>query len=851
MKNSVGRIFKVFSAILLVAVLISAFSSANFAHAQARRKSYAMCVVNAKVIGVNQEVLVLVGMAFPTAYPQTGWKGLYLYVERPDGIVEKLGPFDTDTTGCTGVTYTPRMVGKYYFQTYFPEQIVEVATAGIPAGTILEESWSEKVELIVQEEPIKYYPGFQLPTEFWTRPINTQLREWAHIAGNWLGPMPNLYNPYTQAPETAHILWVKPLITGGLVGQPYDYYGFHTGDAYEGLMMMRAPPVIINGILFYNQYPANYHIQTLIAVDLRTGEEIWRRNGTRVSLGQVLSYNTRNQMGCHAYIWEVVGTTWRAYHPFTGAWMYTMTNVPAGFVFGTFAANTVYGPNGEILTYLINTAQGWLALWNSTAIPALFGGQDYANRYLWEQWRPWGKTVDARGSCPKTPETPMGISGISWNVSIPRGLPGSILAVVGDRIIGGSITSDIVRVWAVSIEPGRRGQLIFNTTWTPPEPGQQRLSWVGASRDDGVFVIRIQEGRCYYGFSIDTGAKIWGPTEPEGQLNIWVGTVPRIAYGKLFSAGYDGVLYCYDLKTGKRLWAYEAVDPYHEILWSYNWPIHIGAIADRKIYIYHMEHSAIEPKPRGAPLICVDVDTGKEVWRISFRETYWGSDPAIADGILVILNTYDNCIYAFGKGPTATTVTVQDDSVKLGDTIVIKGMVIDISPGTKDYRIALRFPSGVPAIADEDMSRWMEYVYMQFPPRPTDVKGVWVKLDAINVYTGEYLDIGGTHTDSAGFYTVMWTPPKEGLWKIIASFPGSKGYWPSFAQTSIAVVAPPTQPTPASPEQVQTVQSLIEALGPQITMLLAILIALVIMAMVASIYSIFINRRLMKSLERR
>ncbi|MEM2721526.1 MAG: hypothetical protein QXK36_06275, partial [Candidatus Bathyarchaeia archaeon] len=234
MKNSVGRIFKVFSAILLVAVLISAFSSANFAHAQAKRKSYAMCVVNAKVIGVNQEVLVLVGMAFPTAYPQTGWKGLYLYVERPDGIVEKLGPFDTDTTGCTGVTYTPRMVGKYYFQTYFPEQIVEVATAGIPAGTILEESWSEKVELIVQEEPIKYYPGFQLPTEFWTRPINTQLREWAHIAGNWLGPMPNLYNPYTQAPETAHILWVKPLITGGLVGQPYDYYGFHTGDAYEG-----------------------------------------------------------------------------------------------------------------------------------------------------------------------------------------------------------------------------------------------------------------------------------------------------------------------------------------------------------------------------------------------------------------------------------------------------------------------------------------------------------------------------------------------------------------------------------------------------------------------------------------
>ncbi|MCS7096858.1 MAG: hypothetical protein RMK50_07380, partial [Nitrososphaerota archaeon] len=170
----------------------------------------------------------------------------------------------------------------------------------------------------------------------------------------------------------------------------------------------------------------------------------------------------------------------------------------------------------------------------------------------------------------------------------------------------------------------------------------------------------------------------------------------------------------------------------------------------------------------GAPLICVDVDTGREVWKISFRETYWGCDPAIADGILVILNTYDNCIYAFAKGPTATTVAVDDDSVKLGEAVVIKGTVVDISPGTRDYRIALRFPGGVPAIADEDMSRWMEYVYMQFPPRPTDISGVWVKLDAVNVYTGEYIDIGGTHTDPySGMFTVSWQPPKEGLWWII------------------------------------------------------------------------------------
>jgi len=161
---------------------------------------------------------------------------------------------------------------------------------------------------------------------------------------------------------------------------------------------------------------------------------------------------------------------------------------------------------------------------------------------------------------------------------------------------------------------------------------------------------------------------------------------------------------------------------------------------------------------------------------------------------------------------------------------LLRAGFLDISPGTKDQRIALRFPDGVPAVADECMGEWMLYVYKQFP-RPANVKGVWVKLDAINVYTGEYLDLGGTHTDEAGFYTVAWTPPKEGLWKILATFPGSKSYYPSFAQTSIAVTPPPAPveiPTPASPEQAQTIQAAIESINPQITFMM-VLIAIAIL----------------------
>jgi len=35
---------------------------------------------------------------------------------------------------------------------------------------------------------------------------------------------------------------------------------------------------------------------------------------------------------------------------------------------------------------------------------------------------------------------------------------------------------------------------------------------------------------------------------------------------------------------------------------------------DGKIYIAHMEHSSIDPKPRGAPFICLDMETGDEIW---------------------------------------------------------------------------------------------------------------------------------------------------------------------------------------------------------------------------------------------
>lgn len=267
----------------------------------------------------------------------------------------------------------------------------------------------------------------------------------------------------------------------------------------------------------------------------------------------------------------------------------------------------------------------------------------------------------------------------------------------------------------------------------------------------------------------------------------------------MFSGSISGILYCYDIKTGALLWKYEAHDKYAEILWSDNWPIRIAFIADGKIYLEHTEHSPINPLPRGAPFIAVDIETGKEVFSIKLYGNQWGGTPAIADGIITMYSEYDNRIYALGKGPSATTVTAPDNGIQLGSSIMIRGTVTDISPGTDDLIIQKRFPNGVAAIADQYMSEWMEYVHMQFP-RPTDAVGVPVIIDVIDV-NGNYRNIGTATTDSSGFFSFAWTPDIEGSYTVIATFAGSKSYYASFSQTAFVVDPAPqatSEPTPTA-----------------------------------------------------
>ncbi|MBA7673973.1 hypothetical protein ES703_82180 [subsurface metagenome] len=201
-------------ALILVLTLSAMLVALPFATAQEPLRVNPVPYINAmpNPVQVNNPTLFHVGSVYPTPPVVGGWKDLSVEITKPDGATEILSGINTDTTGGTGVVYTPTMLGTYTVRTHFPEQTLTASSGYIgPAGTIMEDAYSESLDLIVQEEPLEYYPGHTLPTRYWTRPIDGQIREWYTISGNFLEYVPptnpdppSIIAPFNDyAPETA------------------------------------------------------------------------------------------------------------------------------------------------------------------------------------------------------------------------------------------------------------------------------------------------------------------------------------------------------------------------------------------------------------------------------------------------------------------------------------------------------------------------------------------------------------------------------------------------------------------------------------------------------------------------
>ncbi|MCW3983705.1 MAG: hypothetical protein NWE96_06885 [Candidatus Bathyarchaeota archaeon] len=819
---------KIFTILLLAILALGTFAAVTAQYPPipvTELKTYSIVDAIPDKVGVGQTTLLKTGITQAVGSAQDGFVGLTLVITKPDGTNTTLGPFKTDSTGSTFTQYTPDQVGTYKITSIFPRQEMPVTTVDaergytILKGTILKAS-SASTTLTVTEEPQPTYPDQPLPSEYWTRPIDDQLRIWGMISGNWVARPDNSLALFNQGPNTPHVLWTQQLtsggIAGGLLGDDPVPAGMASGDAYEGKF---TNTVIINGVLYYNTGPApgfygSLGANNIKAVDLHTGETLWQKDNEYLAFGQVFYWNSYNVDGVYNYLWTtsttydeffIPHTTWTAYDPFDFAYCFTFNNVPSG--------TQVYGPSGEILIYQIDLVKNRLMLWNSTncGLQNVLGSNS-------PELGSWASNVMMRTFDASNPKC------YNWNVSIPAGLQQSTsfftpIAKVynGDRYVSLFFNQTMVRVWALNLDgltsTSTSTTKLFDQTWSAPSEwleGFNTLHYTGATNyvkddtyGDGVIAVWSKELRTHYGFSVTTGKYLWA-TESEhyGDLYGWGNAEHTwyFAYGKLYSVGLGGILYAYDLANGRTAWTYNLTDAYGEPVTGNNWWGWITLITDGKVYMSTTEHSAENPLPRGAPYVCINATDGSEIWRVNgmFRATRWGGNSVIGDSIIATMDTYDQRIYAIGKGPSQVTATAPDVSVEFGKNVVIKGTVTDVSPGTKSAALQMRFPNGVPAVSDASQSQWMLYVYKQFA-FPSDVTGVPLTISVLDA-NGNYRTIGTTTTDASGAYSFNWKPDIPGKYIVYVTFLGSEAYYGSSAQNAFfvedepAATAAPTAP---------------------------------------------------------
>jgi hypothetical protein len=841
-------------AFVLSTQLVKADVTATFA-------SYASIVVVPNPIGVNQVAQVQFWLADPP--PNAGgtgigsrWENFQVTITTPSGDVDVRSGINSDPIGTGFFAYTPTEVGTYTFKMHYPGQTnVSFNVFGTPYNYTYLPSDSNEFELTVQEEPVGGYKAAPLPTEYWTRPITGTDVEWSSVSSNWLMASWNDttrlfdsgggYSPEGTAPNSAHILWTKPMTFGGLVGGIYGKAQYYDSRSYEQYF---TPPTIINGRLYYNTIGAEEPRTTgelgnqgIACVDMNNGETLFTIPNASLSFGQIYNYVSPNQAGALAYLWSTAGSTWTCYDAWTGNYVLTLINVPTTNYVTYTSSATTFGPNGEIIVYAIgafNPTLGTYTMtkWNSSrAIPTLGEPGSGTNYWQWRGYQYSGVPINAVGTT-TIGTTTRTTNGTEWTVPIAN-IPGQTLNnfiqgwfTDGDAIItqaGGEIAGSALPMGvggrtftAYSMDDGRI--LWGPNNITAPAGLPDDLAGIGSFENqmikDGVLYAYFKQTRQVVAYDLSSGTQMW---ITEALENPWAQFVPSFqkAYGKFFVAGFDGMIHAYDITNGTEAWSFYTGNA--ELLTPYGtWPFYDGlVVCDGKVFGITGDHgNGVEPLYQGEKIYAVNATTGANVWNM----TGWFERVAVADGKLMAHNCYDNEIYCFGKGPSATAVTAPMTAITEGTSVIIQGAVTDTSPGAKEIAERLGYADGVPAISDVDMSDWMAYLYEQQSLSGHTVTGVPVSIDASDP-NGNFVHLGDAVSDGSGQFALSWTTPLvPGPYTIVATFAGSNSYWSSHAETHMVVsAAPPVTPPPEYPQPIDNTL-IIVAMG--IVLLIAIAI---------------------------
>ncbi|MCW4005949.1 MAG: PQQ-like beta-propeller repeat protein [Candidatus Bathyarchaeota archaeon] len=760
--NSKRQYVKLAAALALTAIIL--LSCLQIAPVQAKTKTFGFLNANPTVVGLGQTILFNSWVTpQPPMFPGTsdGIKrtGYYYDFTKPDGSTFTEGPRTSDGAGTDWFVITADELGTWK---------VKFRWAG---DDLYEGCETVETTFVVQQDPPPGWSETPLPEGYWTRPISAADRGWYVIGGAWMqstGRDSPCFNPYSTGPDTAHVLWTVETGMGGLIGGEYGATDYSCSAPSKVIMYGRA------------YYVANGAIH---CVDVHTGEEIWNPP-VPTTARSVFALP-----GPTPYLWALSSNRFERFDASTGE----STKIVTG------------QPGGDELINLLGSSRSWRMnrQWLDSNGIFYINIDDSLERFIGTL------AYDTKVSSTNF------YAGVLWHIQ--RESMNSTTVHLYDYPYGNS-TAEIIETYTMPIQDlaslavdtangivfhlsnGGNSTAALNATTGELMWNIQREYYI-----EGQGVAMNGVGSCgatdtmkVYGFDLYTGEQIW---ESEPSTYPWGGFRAYSAgadYNNFYFLAYDGTIRAYDINTGNIEWTVSSgVDVSGETPYG-TWPFYNNpAIVNGKVYATTAEHTPTHPLKRGDKLYGINSETGDVMWSI----LGCNQQIAISDGVLVASDSYTPVLYGFDKGQTETTVVTSQKIAARDAMVLFEGTVMDLSPAQPN----------TPAISDEDMSAWMEYIHM-YQPKP-DATGVQVHLTAIDP-NGNLQDIGYATSDSLGNYAITWIPPVPGLYTVTATFEGSGAYYSSEAGTSFVALetaatpaaspsTPSTTQTPATPTPIQ------------------------------------------------
>jgi hypothetical protein len=829
-KNAIYAI----SIILLLAMsLFCIIASAKTYTVMPDRETGTVVGASPQLTGLGQDVLINImtypAPSGPTYFAQDmvggllgGFSNTSVTITHPDGTKESFMPIDTSLehaglsvpgqqqiVGHLQFVYKPETIGTYSVSASFPGKTytTDEQYANLNLTVYYKPSESKvPATFTVQKDPVlggilNGYPWSPLPTGYWTNPVYTNNREWASISGAWVQGVGSLaqyiskYNPYSTAPNTPHIVWSRQVSSGGLVGGAWESLPLGGGGG--------AGNIILDGKIYQTD---PYNTTNFECVDLRTGQRLWSVPGSVTNAWRIDPwYQTAaqsNEGSILEYLWGTSGTNWIAYNPFNGAVARTLTNAPSDSI-------TIDWADGSDIVW-VTQAGGF-----NTTRPL---GYAYLNLIKWNYTQCTVKGLYQQGTNWR--------DGIMWNVSaiLPNGevSPGDTaqgystqnangagfraFPFPGANIVIAKSHNAMQVMLGFDMDTGKllwkNNQTVLDIGVRDPDGGP-----------NGPIFLHDGATQTLVAYDVKTGKELY--KAPAGDLP-WA-TIPDYQYvinvdkRIMYYGSFDGHVYAINVDTGKPIWTSDFTgNDTQETIYGHQ-PLNGGGIgADGKVYFSSTTVYSMMPRPRFHEMVAINETDGHFVWRLPINI----NPTAIAYGYLIGTDSENGIQYGIGKGQTSTSVSIQNDVISAGSSTLIKGTIMDLSPGNPN----------TPAVSEKDMSEWMDYLYGQNatlinnPPKPN---GVTVRLAAIDP-NSNVIDLGTATSDSTGQFALPWKPTTEGTYQIYATFDGSESYYGSYAGTSLAVTSAPAATT------TQTQQTQVDNMPYFVGSTIAIIIAIAV-----------------------